>query len=138
MRACNGGLIVRFDKYTIKAQEAVVRAQELARQRDHSEITPLHLLAALLAEDEGVVRSLVQKLGANSERISSIVDGELERLPRATGTQTGFARATQDVLADAQKEADRLKDEYVSTEHLLLALAKVKSEAREILTTNAV
>src|SRR5207247_5803476 len=91
-----------------------------------------------LAEDEGVVRPLLQKLGANAERISSIVDGELERLPRAAGTQTGFARATQDVLADAQKEADRLKDEYISTEHLLLALAKVKSEAREVLTTNAV
>src|SRR5438105_923258 len=99
---------------------------------------PLHLLAALLAEDEGVVRPLLQKLGANVERISSIVESELERVPRATGTQTGLARSTQDVFTAAQKEADRLKDEYVSTEHLMLALAKVKSEAREILTTNGV
>ena len=129
---------MRFDKFTIKAQEAVVRAQEVARQRDHSEVMPLHLLAALLREDEGVVRPLLQKLGANAERIASIVDSELERLPRATGTQTGLARSLQDVFTQAQKEADRLKDEYVSTEHLMLALAQVKSEAKEILTVNGV
>src|SRR5437773_11790334 len=116
MRACNGGLIVRFDKYTIKAQEAVVRAQELARQRDHSEITPLHLLGALLAEDEGVVRPLLQKLGADGDDISSEVERELERLPRATGTQIGLSRSLQDVFNAAEKESDRLKDEYVSTE----------------------
>src|SRR5689334_19760101 len=133
-----GGLIVRFDKYTIKAQEAVVRAQELARQRDHSEVLPLHLLAALIAEDEGVVRPLLQKLGANVERISSIVSSELDRLPRAAGTQLGMARSTQDVFTQAEKEADRLKDEYTSTEHLMLALAQVKSEAKEILSVNAV
>src|SRR3954467_11418731 len=121
---------MRFDKYTIKAQEAVMRAQELARSRDHSEILPLHVLVALLAEDEGVVRPLLQKLGANADQINSIVEGELRRLPQATGTQTGMARSTQDVFAQAQKEADRLKDEYVSTEHLMLALAEVKSEAK--------
>src|SRR5947208_3308474 len=129
---------MRFDKYTIKAQEAVMRAQELARSRDHSEILPLHLLAALLAEEEGVVRPLLQKIGTDALRISEVVDSELNRLPRATGTQTGIARSTQDVFAQAQKEADRLKDEYVSTEHLMLALAQVKSEARELLRTNGV
>jgi ATP-dependent Clp protease ATP-binding subunit ClpB len=129
---------VRFEKFTIKAQEAVMRAQELARERDSVEIMPLHLLAALLAEDEGVVRPLLQKLGADGARISGIVSSELDRLPRATGTQTTMARSMQDVFSDAQKEADRLKDEYVSTEHLLLALAQVKSEAKEILTANAV
>jgi ATP-dependent Clp protease ATP-binding subunit ClpB len=129
---------VRFDKYTIKAQEAVVRAQELARQRDHSEVLPLHLLAALIAEDEGVVRPLLQKLGANVDRINSIITSELDRLPRATGTQLNIARSTQDVFSQAEKEADRLKDEYTSTEHLMLALAQVKSEAKEILSVNAV
>src|SRR5689334_14668981 len=103
---------MRFDKYTIKAQESVQRAQELAQQKDHSEILPLHLLAALLAEDERVVRPLLQKLGANADRISSIVNSEMERLPRATGTQIGLARSTQEVFRQAQKEADRLKDEY--------------------------
>ncbi len=129
---------MRFDKYTIKAQEAVGRAQELAQQRDNAELLPLHVLAALLAESEGVVHPLLQKIGASVARVQQVVGGELDRLPKATGTQLGMHRSTQDVFTQAQKEADRLKDEYVSTEHLLLALAQVKSEAREILWTNSV
>src|SRR3954452_3276376 len=129
---------MRFDKLTIKAQEAVVRAQELAQQNNHAELLPLHLLAALLAETEGVVSPILQKVGANVQRIGQIVSTELERLPKATGTQLGMARALNDVFAQAQKEADRLKDEYTSTEHLLLALTEVKSEAKEVLTLNAV
>jgi ATP-dependent Clp protease ATP-binding subunit ClpB len=129
---------MRFDKFTVKAQEAVVRAQELAQKHDNAEILPLHVLAALLAETDGVVAPLLEKVGSPVRRISAIVTSELDRLPKATGTQTGTARSTQDVFNDAQKEADRLKDEYVSTEHLLLALSKVKSEARDILTTNGV
>jgi ATP-dependent Clp protease ATP-binding subunit ClpB len=129
---------MRFDKYTIKAQEAVVRSQELAQQRDHAELSPMHLLAALLAETEGVVKPLLQKLGANSASIEQSVQQHLERLPRATGTQLGMARATNDVFATAQKEADRLKDEYVSTEHLLLAISQVKSDARDLLNAAGV
>jgi ATP-dependent Clp protease ATP-binding subunit ClpB len=129
---------MRFDKFTVKAQEAVVRAQELAQKHDNPEILPLHLLGALLAEEDGIVTPLLQKTGARVERIKEIVIDEMTRLPKATGTQTGMARSTQDVFAAAQKEADRLKDEYVSTEHLILALTQVKSEANEILTVNAV
>src|SRR5687767_470744 len=129
---------MRFDEFTIKAQEAVVRAQETAQQKNHAEILPLHVLASLLGEADGVVQPLLQKIGANAGRIGQIVATELERLPSATGTQLGMARSTNDVFAQAQKEADRLKDEYVSTEHLLLALAQVKSEAREVLQVNAV
>ncbi len=129
---------MRLDKFTIKAQEAVVRAQELAQQKDHSEVLPLHLLASLLAEEGGVVQPILQKLGANAGRIQQIVTSELERLPKATGTQLGLGRSTQDVFTRAQKEADRLKDEYVSTEHLLLSLAEVKSETRDILSVNGV
>src|SRR5258706_738419 len=129
---------MRLDKFTVKAQEAVARAQEIGQQRDHSEVSPLHLLASLLAEEEGVVRPVLQKLGADPARIVQIVAGELERLPKATGTQLGLSRETQDVFNQAQKEADRLKDEYVSTEHLLLALAEVKSVARDILSVNGV
>ena len=129
---------MRLDKFTIKAQEAVARAQELAQQKDHSELLPLHLLASLLAEEGGVVQPILQKLGAGVGRIQQVVNSELERLPKATGTQLGLGRSTQEVFARAQKEADRLKDEYVSTEHLLLALADVKSETREILSVNGV
>jgi len=129
---------MRFDKFTIKAQEAVVRAQETAQQKNHAEILPLHLLNALLDETDGVVQPLLQKIGANVPRIQQLAKSELERLPNATGTQLGMNRATNDVFAQAQKEADRLKDEYVSTEHLLLALSQVKSEAKELLNLNAV
>src|SRR4051794_28461160 len=129
---------MRFDKFTVKAQEAVAGAQELAQRHDNPELLPLHLLAALLAEQDGIVRPLIQKVGARVERIDQIVADELARLPKATGTQLGMSRAAQDVFNDAQKEAERLKDEYVSTEHLILALTKVKSESREILTVNAV
>ena len=129
---------MRFDKLTIKAQEAVTRAQELAQQHDHAELLPLHLLAGLVAETDGVVQPLLQKLGAQVPRLQQIILAELDRLPRATGTQLGMNRATNDVLAGAQKEADRLKDDYVSTEHLLLALAQVASSAKEILGTAGV
>jgi ATP-dependent Clp protease ATP-binding subunit ClpB len=129
---------MRFDKFTIKAQEAVVRAQETAQRLDNAEILPLHVLSALLEESEGVVRPLLQKIGANVGRIQQILNDELDRLPKATGTQLGMNRKTTDVFQAAQKEADRLKDEFVSTEHLLLALASVKSEAQAILSVNAV
>ena len=129
---------MRFDKFTVKAQEAVVRAQEVTQQRDHAEMLPLHLLAALLAEKEGVVLPLMQKIGADVGRITADVGIALDALPRATGTQTGMARAAQDVFTQAQKEADRLKDEYVSTEHLLLGLTKVKSETQAMLQQSGV
>jgi ATP-dependent Clp protease ATP-binding subunit ClpB len=129
---------MRYDKLTIKAQEAVQRAQELAQQNNHAEMLPLHLLAALLSETEGVVAPILQKVGANLPRINQIVTTELERLPKATGTQLGMSRSLQDVFSQAQKEADRLKDEYTSTEHLLLALADIKSEAKELLNLNSV
>jgi ATP-dependent Clp protease ATP-binding subunit ClpB len=129
---------MRFDKFTLKAQEAVQGAQEMAQQRNHAEIQPIHLLGALLNENEGVMRPLLQKIGADPGRIAQAVDAELDRLPSATGTQLGMARSTQDVFTQAQKEADRLKDEYVSTEHLLLALAQTKSSGRDILAANSV
>ncbi len=129
---------MRFEKFTIKAQEAVVRAQQIAEQQSHAEITPLHLLSALLAESDGVVKPLLQKLGADPDRLSQLTESELQRLPKATGTQTGPSRTLNDVFNHAQKDADRLKDEYVSTEHLLLALAQVKSDAKEILSVNGV
>ena len=129
---------MRFDKLTIKAQEAVARAQELAQQRNNPELLPLHLLQALLEEKEGVVGPLLQKLGASVGQISQAVEQHLDRLPAATGTHLGVNRATNDVFTAAQKEADRLKDEYTSTEHLMLALASVKSEARDILAASGV
>jgi ATP-dependent Clp protease ATP-binding subunit ClpB len=126
---------MRFDKLTIKAQEAITRAQELAQQKDHAEVLPLHLLAGLITETDGVVVPLLQKLGVQIPRVQQIVLDELERRPHAAGTQVGINRVTNDIFNQAQKEADRLKDDYVSTEHLLLALTEINSEAKEILNT---
>jgi ATP-dependent Clp protease ATP-binding subunit ClpB len=129
---------MRLDKFTIKAQEAVVGAQQLAQERGHASIMPLHLLYALLQETDGVVRPLVQKLGASQAELLSQAEERLERLPSATGTQLNLDRSTSEVLAAAQKEADRLKDDYTSTEHLLLSLCKVASDAKDLLTGSGI
>jgi len=130
---------MRLDKFTVKAQEAVANAQQLAQRLDNPELLPLHVLSALLNEsDGGVVKPLLEKIGAPFDRITSIVESELEKLPKSSGTQLGLSRSSNDVFTAAQKEADRLKDDYVSTEHLLLALANVKSETKDVLSVNAV
>jgi ATP-dependent Clp protease ATP-binding subunit ClpB len=129
----------RFDKLTIKAQEAVAAAQSLAGELGNPQIEPLHLLAALLHETDGVVVPLVEKIGANRAQLEGIVDSEIKRLPKQTGgspPQPGAELGR--VLEAAQREADAMKDEFVSTEHLLLALAKVDSRAKNILKLNAV
>ncbi len=77
----------RFDKLTVKAQEAVQRAQGLAQDLGNPQITPLHILAALLKEEQGLVRPVVQKIGANLKQLESIVDGELQRLPKVSGAR---------------------------------------------------
>jgi ATP-dependent Clp protease ATP-binding subunit ClpB len=130
---------MRLDKLTIKAQEALQAAQALAAELHHGELQPLHLLASLLNDKEGIVRPLLGKLGVDAERISTVVQAELKRLPSVSGgAQLGASRDFQEVLNAAQKEADRLKDEYLSTEHLLLALAGVPSGAKEILSVMGV
>ena len=129
---------MRLEKLTNKAREAVVRAQETAQQRNHPEILPLHVLHALVEETDGAMQPLFQRMSVDLSRLRKLVADELDRLPSATGTQLGVNRATNDVFAQAQKEADQLKDQFVSTEHLLLALAKVPSDAKEALALLAV
>jgi ATP-dependent Clp protease ATP-binding subunit ClpB len=124
---------MRFDKLTTKAQEALQGAQELARQRENPEVTPTHLLRALLEPDQTTIHALFGKLGAKSAEVVARVDGELERLPHSAGTQIGASRALMEVLDDAQKQADRLKDDYVSTEHLLISITTKGNGATPIL-----
>ncbi|HTV47299.1 MAG TPA: ATP-dependent chaperone ClpB [Phycisphaerae bacterium] len=127
---------MRMDKLTIKAQEAITGAQSLAAQKHHSEVNSLHLLAALLSDQQGVVIPLLIRLGVDPNRLADIVDAELNRLPSVSGgAQLGISRDLSEVLAAAQKEADRLKDEYISTEHLLLGLAVTNSTAKDALST---
>jgi ATP-dependent Clp protease ATP-binding subunit ClpB len=130
---------MRLDKFTIKAQEALQSAQNLATELQHGELTPLHLLVTLLADKDGIVRPLLGKLGADADRIAAVAQSELKRLPSISGgAQLNLSRDLQEVLAAAQKEADRLKDEYLSTEHMLLALASVASTAKEVLSLMSV
>jgi ATP-dependent Clp protease ATP-binding subunit ClpB len=129
----------RFDKLTLKAQEAVVRAQELATDRGNAQIDPLHLLAALLTENDGIVEPILERIGVNRQQLDSIVQAELEHFVQVSGgAPPQGSRELNQVLEAAQREADGMKDEFVSTEHLLLALAKVDSNAKNILKLKAV
>jgi ATP-dependent Clp protease ATP-binding subunit ClpB len=123
----------RFDKLTIKAQEAVARAQELAAGAGNPQIEPVHLLASLLQESDGLVRPVLEKIGSNVGQLDSIVQAELKHLPRSSGGATpGVSPPLSKVLDAAQAEADSMKDEFVSTEHLLLALAGTPSKAQDV------
>jgi ATP-dependent Clp protease ATP-binding subunit ClpB len=115
---------MRTDKLTIKAQEAIAGARDLAAGRGHPEIDGLHLLQALLAQEEGVVPRLAAKVGADPNRLTTAVERELESLPtvRGAGLDVGAGRRFRELYEAAVKEAARFKDEYVSTEHFFLAM----------------
>jgi len=129
----------RFDKLTHKAQAAVQQAQELAADAGNPQIEPQHLLAALLGEQEGVVRPLLERMGVNQTQLQKIVSSELRHLPKSTsGTPPQLGSALNQVLAASQAESEAMQDDFVSTEHLLLALAKTETQAREVLQLNAI
>ena len=116
--------MLRFDKMTVKAQEAVQSAQEIAASHENQQIEPVHLLAALAAQTDGVVPPLLARLGIHSEALSQEIEREIAKLPKVQGfSQQHMGRPLNDVLERAFKEADNFKDEYVSTEHLFLAVA---------------
>ncbi|HKW61126.1 MAG TPA: ATP-dependent chaperone ClpB [Candidatus Acidoferrum sp.] len=117
--------MLRFEKMTVKAQEAVQGAQEVAAQHENQQIEPIHLLAALVAQTDGVVAPLLARLGIHTEALTQEVEREIARLPKVQGfAQQHMGRPLNDVLEQAFKEADSFKDEFVSTEHLFLAIAK--------------
>jgi len=115
---------MRLDKFTQKAQEAVLGAQDLAVEYNHSQIEPEHLLYTLLRQEGGVVPEIVKKIGASPEELAAKIEEELRRRPKVYGpsAQVGISQPLHQVLLLAQKEAEKMRDEYVSTEHLLLAL----------------
>ncbi len=119
---------MRLDRFTLKAQEAVQAAQNIAAERSQQEITPEHLLIALLEQHEGVVIPILQRLGADVGRIRDETQAAIERLPEVHGAagETYASSALQSVLGAAWSEAQQLKDEYVSTEHILIAIAEDK------------
>jgi ATP-dependent Clp protease ATP-binding subunit ClpB len=116
--------MLRFEKMTVKAQEAVQSAQEVAARHENQQVEPMHLLAALAAQADGVVPPLLARLGVRNEVLTQEIERELGRLPKVQGfAQQHMGRALNEVLERAFKEADSFKDEYVSTEHLFLAIA---------------
>ncbi|HEV2287334.1 MAG TPA: ATP-dependent chaperone ClpB [Candidatus Acidoferrales bacterium] len=130
--------MLRLDKLTVKAQEALQSAQELAASSGQQQIEPIHLLAALLEQGEGVVAPLLAKLGAQPDALSAEARREIERLPKVSGAaQQYLSPASNDVLSRAFDEAARFKDEYVSTEHILLAIAGLdRDPAGQLLARN--
>jgi len=129
-------MAIRWDKFTVKAQEAVQRASQLASEHGNPELQPMHLLAALLEDKEGIVPPVLEKIGIGPQAVLSGVYGEIEKLPKVSGeaSQATMANETNKLLEQAFKEASNFKDEYVSTEHLLLAITHLKRDkAQQIL-----
>ena len=111
------------DRYTVKSREALERLQRLARDRSHQELRPEHLLAALLDEREGTIAAVLQKLGVNRAALGEAAEQALGALPRVQGGAAYLGAELRSALDRAEDHAARLQDEFVSVEHLLMALA---------------
>src|ERR1700733_9546120 len=123
---------IRWDKFTVKAQEAVQRGNDLASEHGNPELLPLHLLAALLEDKEGIVPPVLEKIGIGPQAVLNDIYREIETLPKVSGggaAQATLSNAANRLLEQAFKEASNFKDEYVSTEHLLLAITQLKQDA---------
>jgi ATP-dependent Clp protease ATP-binding subunit ClpB len=129
----------RFDKFTIKAQESVQAAVELAAERGNPQVTPVHLLRGLVGEREGIVRPLLEKIGVDRGHLERIVEAELSHLPKVSGgSQPQPDQELIKVFEAATNESHVMKDEFVSTDHLLLGLVKTPSKAKNVLQLAAV
>ncbi len=128
---------MRLDKFTVKAQEAMLAAQDEAGRRGHQQVDAEHLLLALLRQEEGVVPPILKRLGADVKALEGGVISELERMPKVEGSsamgQVYVTQGLNGILERAAREMDGLKDEYVSTEHLLLAMAEDDGAAGRLL-----
>ncbi len=131
---------MHWEQFTTMSQEAVRKAQSLAEERGHQEIRPEHLLASFMAQDENVVNAVLAKIGAPAAKLRADVEAALGRLPKVSGGgEAAPGPALRQVLEAAKKEADQIKDEYVSTEHLFLAMLKDgRSEAARVLRASGV
>ncbi|HEU5300302.1 MAG TPA: Clp protease N-terminal domain-containing protein, partial [bacterium] len=128
---------MRFDRFTEKAQEALLRAQELVQSRGHAQLDSEHLLLALVEQEGGVVPRVLERAGATVAAVRGRLAAELDRLPRVQGAPPAEGLRAgprlQRVLQTAQAEAERLRDQYVSTEHLLLGVIDAGGEAAQVL-----
>src|ERR1700722_377044 len=126
---------IRWDKFTLKSQEAIQKASSLANENGQPEVAPMHLLTALLEDKEGIIVPLLQKVGIPTEQLLASARQAIAGMPKVSGaaSEPGFSTAMQRVLNDASNEAHDFKDEYVSTEHLLLALTQLKKDPAQML-----
>ena len=127
---------IRWDKFTVKAQEAVQRGNDLASEHGNPELMPAHLLAALLEDKEGIVPPVLDKIGIGPQAVLADVYKEIEKLPKVSGSaaQATLSNDVSKLFDQAFKEAANFKDEYVSTEHLLLAITHLKQDdAQQVL-----
>ncbi|MHC4353931.1 MAG: Clp protease N-terminal domain-containing protein, partial [Planctomycetota bacterium] len=130
---------MKFDKFTLKAQEALATAQQIVMAKSQMVMSPLHLLSAVCSDDDSVAVEVLKKIGANVSRIREMIAGEIDRLPQGDrGDQVMPDPAVSQVVLDAQNRADAMGDEYLSVEHLFISLASVQSDARELLRLNSV
>jgi ATP-dependent Clp protease ATP-binding subunit ClpB len=130
---------MRFDRFTIRGQEAVQEAISLAEKGQNQQVEPEHILAIMLEQKEGVVRPILGKIGANAAPILGEVQASIEKFPKVSGGQQYFSSRTNTLFQTAQKEAEKMEDDYVSTEHLLLAIADEKEgDAGRILRGNGI
>ncbi len=128
------------EKLTVKSQEALQRAHALAEESGHAQLVPLHVLKSLLDEVDGIPRAILQKIGANVQQLQTMVGDELARLPSATGEgrQLGASSQIMQVFSAAEKQADQMHDQFISAEHLLLALTQVENAAQRLLALNGI
>ncbi len=130
---------MRWDKFTVMSQEAFQAAQSKAEQMGHQEVRPEHLLLSFLDQEENIVNAVLAKLGVNAQKIREALERELEKRPRISGGEVYLGSAVRELMNEAEQEADKLKDEYISTEHLLLAMLKEgRGETGRILAENGV
>ncbi|MCK4753056.1 MAG: ATP-dependent chaperone ClpB [Planctomycetes bacterium] len=130
---------MKFDKFTLKAQEALATAQQIAMAKSHTVLSPLHLLSAMCSDDEGIAIMILKKIGADVSRIQDMTESELRRLPQGSKENLLTPEPVfNQIVLDAQNHADAMGDEYLSVEHLFISLATVQSDAREILRLNSV
>jgi ATP-dependent Clp protease ATP-binding subunit ClpB len=115
---------MRFDKFTIKSQEVIQNAHSMASSNNNQQIEPEHLLSAMLSEQEGIVRAMLSKIGASADAVAKEAALSIEKLPKVRGAaETSISMRTKSVLDEAFSEASKMKDEYVNTEHILLAIS---------------
>ena len=133
------GETMNFNKLTLKTQESIQLAQQIASDNQNQSLEPLHIMAALLQDPQGIIPPILNKLGANLSFVQTKIDEAIDSLPKVSGfTGTHLSNETQKIFQDAFKEATALKDEFVSVEHIVLAIAGTKNSAGMILKDQGV